>query len=89
MFIRYVDNLKPQMMDVVMSWLEGYKFVDIMEMSSMYEGSIVRVIRRLEEVVRELAGAAKTIGNVELSKKLEDSRARLKRGIMFAASLYI
>lgn len=85
----YVDKLKPQMMDIVMSWLEGYKFVDMMENCDLYEGSIVRVIRRLDELVRELAGAAKTIGNVELEKKLSEGRERLKRGIIFAASLYL
>eukprot|EP00931_Biecheleriopsis_adriatica_P061271 TRINITY_DN36836_c0_g1_i1.p1 TRINITY_DN36836_c0_g1~~TRINITY_DN36836_c0_g1_i1.p1 ORF type:complete len:1062 (-),score=260.86 TRINITY_DN36836_c0_g1_i1:47-3232(-) len=85
----YVQKLKPQLMDVVLGWLEGKRFYEIMNQCNLYEGSVVRVIRRLEELVRELATAAKTIGNEELEKKLNEGRGRLKRGIIFAASLYL
>jgi len=85
----YVNKVKPQLMDVVLGWLEGRRFYEIMNNCNLYEGSVVRVIRRLEELVRELATAAKTIGNEELSRKLTEGRGRLKRGIIFAASLYL
>lgn len=85
----YVQKLKPQLMDVVLGWLEGKRFYEIMNQCNLYEGSVVRVIRRLEELIRELALAAKTIGNEELEKKLNEGRGRLKRGIIFAASLYL
>ena len=42
---------------------------------NLYEGSVVRVIRRLEELIRELATAAKTIGNEELASKLGEGGA--------------
>ena len=77
------------MMDITMAWLEGKKFVEVMENCDMMEGSIIRVIRRLEELVRELAVAAKLIGNETLEQQLLDGRARLKRGICFSASLYL
>eukprot|EP00930_Biecheleria_cincta_P028758 TRINITY_DN20049_c0_g1_i1.p1 TRINITY_DN20049_c0_g1~~TRINITY_DN20049_c0_g1_i1.p1 ORF type:complete len:1065 (+),score=272.73 TRINITY_DN20049_c0_g1_i1:63-3257(+) len=85
----YVQKLKPQLMDVVLGWLEGKRFYEIMNQCNLYEGSVVRVIRRLEELIRELATAAKTIGNEELERKLNEGRGRLKRGIIFAASLYL
>merc|ERR1712151_46849 len=85
----YIGKVKPQLMDVVLSWLEGKRFSDIMNQCNLYEGSVVRVIRRLEELVRELATAAKIIGNQELEKKLTEGRGRLKRGIIFSASLYL
>jgi len=85
----YVGKVKPQLMDVVLAWLEGKRFHEIMNSCNLYEGSVVRVIRRLEELVRELATAAKTIGNQELERKLTEGRTRLKRGIIFAASLYL
>jgi len=85
----YVQKLKPQLMDVVLHWLEGKRFHEIMNQCNLYEGSVVRVIRRLEELIRELATAAKTIGNEELALKLNEGRSRLKRGIIFAASLYL
>jgi ATP-dependent RNA helicase DOB1 len=85
----YVTRLKPNLMDVILAWLEGKRFYEIMNACNLYEGTVVRVIRRLEELVRELASAAKTIGNEELAAKLNDGRNRLKRGIIFAASLYL
>lgn len=53
----------PQMMDVAYSWAKGKKFVDIKKMTKIFEGSIVRVIRRLEEMLRQLSSAAKSIGD--------------------------
>jgi ATP-dependent RNA helicase DOB1 len=85
----YVSKMKPNLMDVILAWLEGKRFYEIMNQCNLYEGTVVRVIRRLEELVRELASAAKTIGNEELAAKLTEGRARLKRGIIFAASLYL
>jgi len=85
----YVSKLKPNLMDVILAWLEGKRFYEIMNQCNLYEGTVVRVIRRLEELVRELASAAKTIGNEELAAKLNEGRGRLKRGIIFAASLYL
>jgi len=85
----YVEKLKPQLMDVVLGWLEGKRFYEIMNQCHLYEGSVVRVIRRLEELIRELASAAKSIGNTELEEKLVLGRKRLKRGIIFASSLYL
>jgi len=85
----YVTRLKPNLMDVILAWLEGKRFYEIMNQCNLYEGTVVRVIRRLEELVRELASAAKTIGNEELAAKLNEGRSRLKRGIIFAASLYL
>ena len=52
-------------------------------------GSIIRALRRLEELLREMIGAAKSIGNTELEQKFETARNQLKRDIVFAASLYL
>ncbi len=49
----------------------------------------MRAIRRLEELLRELHEAMKGIGNVELAEKFEAAGAKIKRDIIFAASLYL
>ena len=46
-------------------------------------------MRRLDELIAQLVEAAKTIGNNELRDKFIESQANLKRGIIFAASLYL
>jgi ATP-dependent RNA helicase DOB1 len=52
-------------------------------------GSIIRCMRRLEEVTRQLIQAAKGIGNKELEDKFAEGIKAIKRDIVFAASLYL
>ena len=53
------------------------------------KGTIIRVIRRLEELLRQLASASHAIGNMELKSKFGACSAAIKRDIVFAASLYL
>jgi ATP-dependent RNA helicase DOB1 len=46
-------------------------------------------MRRLEELLRQLCAAAKTIGNSELENKFSQAITLIKRDIVFAASLYL
>ena len=53
------------------------------------QGSLVRAIRRLEELLRQLAGAVASVGAEELQEKFEAASTKIKRDIVFAASLYL
>jgi len=78
------------MMEITMAWCKGAKFSEICDMSeSIFEGTIIRSMRRLDEVISQLVESAKIIGNNELRDKFIESQANLKRGIVFAASLYL
>jgi ATP-dependent RNA helicase DOB1 len=57
--------------------------------ADIFEGSIIRATRRLDELMQELTQAAKVIGDTDLAKRLEESNMTIRRDIMFAASLYI
>ena len=85
----YVGSFRPELIDVVYAWCEGAKFSQICKLTDIFEGSIVRAIRRLEELTRQMAAAAKQIGNTELETKFTEGGALLKKGIIFAASLYL
>ncbi|XP_022092267.1 superkiller viralicidic activity 2-like 2 [Acanthaster planci] len=85
----YVESFKPQMMDVVFAWANGSNFAEICKMTDVFEGSIIRCMRRLEELLREMCHAAKAIGNTELENKFASGIAKIKRDIVFAASLYL
>lgn len=63
-------------------------FYGIMNTTDLFEGSVIQNIRHLEELVKDLEVAANFIGNNELERKLSEARGRLKRGIVFAGSLY-
>ena len=52
-------------------------------------GTLIRVIRRLDELLRQLASASFAIGNFELKTKFDAASAKIKRDIVFAASLYL
>lgn len=41
-------------------------------MTDIFEGSIIRAFRRLEELLRQMCAAAKTIGNTELETKFAE-----------------
>lgn len=56
-------------------------------MTSIFEGSIIRCIRNLEELLRQCCNAAKVIGNNELEGKFSEGIGKIKRDIVFAASL--
>jgi ATP-dependent RNA helicase DOB1 len=58
-------------------------------MTNAYEGSLIRLFRRLEELLRQMAEAGKVMGSEELSKKFTESLGKVKRDIVAAQSLYL
>jgi len=85
----YIGKFKPFMMDVVFEWCKGAKFSQICKMTELFEGSVIRSMRRLEELMRQMVQASKNIGNTELENKFSEAIKLLKRDIVFAASLYL
>ncbi|EQC39969.1 hypothetical protein, variant [Saprolegnia diclina VS20] len=85
----YAASFNTNMVDVLIAWCEGAKFSQICKMTDQFEGSIIRLIRRLEELLRQLTLAAHSIGNAELEAKFEEGGKKIKRDIVFAASLYL
>lgn len=85
----YVKSFNPDMIEVAYHWSSGSKFSEICKLTDIFEGSIIRVLRRLEELLRQMSSAAFAIGNFELKVKFEQAAISLRRGVVFAASLYI
>ncbi|KAF9412039.1 Exosome RNA helicase MTR4, partial [Entomortierella beljakovae] len=77
------------LMDVVYVWANGAKFSQICKLTDVFEGSIIRAFRRLEELLRQMASASKSIGNTELESKFAAGIVCIKRDIIFANSLYL
>ncbi|KIR97761.1 ATP-dependent RNA helicase DOB1 [Cryptococcus deuterogattii 2001/935-1] len=75
----YVQSFKVEMMDVVLQWCKGAKFSQICEMTDVFEGSIIRCFRRLQELIRQMGQAAHAIGNTELEEKFAKSMELLER----------
>lgn len=85
----YCNSFNPGMCDVLYGWSTGAKFIDICKLTDVFEGSIIRTIRREEELLRQLASACLAIGNDELKTKFEEGAEKIRRGVVFAASLYL
>lgn len=85
----YVNSFRPDIMEVVYAWAKGAKFVEIMKLAKVFEGSLIRALRRLEEVLQQLLLAARAIGELDLEAKFEEVSTRIKRDIVFSASLYL
>jgi len=72
-------GLKFGLCEVAWEWAKGTSFEEITKLTDVAEGTIVRVITRLDETCREVRDAARVIGDAELFKKMEDAQARIKR----------
>jgi len=59
------------------------------KMTDVYEGSLIRLFRRLEELLRQIAQAAKVMGSEELEQKFETALGKVRRDIVAAQSLYL
>ncbi|OBA19905.1 antiviral helicase [Metschnikowia bicuspidata var. bicuspidata NRRL YB-4993] len=77
------------LMNVVYEWARGLTFSEIMQISVELEGTIVRVITRLDEICRQVKNAALIVGDSMLHSKMSEAQERIKRDIVFCASLYI
>ncbi|VAH93950.1 unnamed protein product [Triticum turgidum subsp. durum] len=86
----YVESTcKPYLMDVIYCWSKGATFGEVTEMTDIFEGSIIRLVRRLDEFLNQLKAAAEAVGEVNLENKFGSASESLRRGIMFANSLYL
>jgi superfamily II RNA helicase len=74
---------------LVYEWARGVQFKDVMQLSEVHEGSIVRCITRLDELLRDVRNAARVMGNPSLYRKMEAASECIKRDIVFSASLYV
>ncbi|KAF7921755.1 hypothetical protein BELL_0325g00020 [Botrytis elliptica] len=77
------------LMEVVYEWARGMSFKNITMLTDVLEGTIVRVITRLDETCREVRNAARIIGDPELFQKMQTCQEIIKRDITAVASLYM
>ncbi|XP_059634511.1 DExH-box ATP-dependent RNA helicase DExH10 [Cornus florida] len=86
----YVEAaVRPSLMDVIYCWSKGASFAEVVQMTDIFEGSIIRLARRLDEFLNQLRAAASAVGEAGLENKFAAGSESLRRGIMFANSLYL
>lgn len=65
------STLKTGLVEVVYEWACGKTFNEIMQLTDVGEGTIVRCIMRLDETFREIREASRIIGDMDLLRKME------------------
>lgn len=85
----FVSRPRFGLMEVVYEWARGMSFNRITDLTDVLEGTIVRVITRLDETCREVKNAARIIGDPELFTKMQMAQELIKRDITAVASLYM
>ncbi|XP_051727638.1 helicase SKI2W [Ctenopharyngodon idella] len=84
----FVAQFKFGLTEVVYCWARGMPFAEIAELTDVQEGTIVRCIQRLDEVLKEVRQAARIVGDSVLGSKMERASLAIRRDIVFTASLY-
>ncbi|KAG8376335.1 hypothetical protein BUALT_Bualt09G0052500 [Buddleja alternifolia] len=68
----YVEaSIRPFLMDVIYCWSKGATFAEVIQMTDIFEGSIIRLARRLDEFLNQLKSAAHAVGEADLENKFE------------------
>lgn len=85
----FVSKPRFGLVEVVYEWARGMPFSRITDLTDVLEGTIVRVITRLDETCREVKNAARIIGDPTLFNKMQTCQELIKRDICATASLYM
>ncbi|XP_053671367.1 SKI2 subunit of superkiller complex protein [Anopheles nili] len=83
------EELNFGLVEVVYEWACNKPFAEIMTLTDIKEGIIVRCIQQLNETLCNVKDVARIIGDPVLHSKMEEASNTIKRDIVFAASLYI
>ncbi|PKU61642.1 DEAD-box ATP-dependent RNA helicase ISE2, chloroplastic [Dendrobium catenatum] len=87
---KYVESaIRPYLIDVIYCWSKGATFAEVISMTDIFEGSIIRLARQLDVFLNQLKAAAHALGDINLEKKFESGIESLRHGIMFTNSLYL
>jgi antiviral helicase SKI2 len=85
----FVSKPRFGMVEVVYEWARGMSFNRITDLTDVMEGTIVRVITRLDETCREVKNAARIIGDPTLFQKMGTCQELIKRYVLFGFVLFL
>lgn len=79
----------PQLMKVAYEWLRGKDFLHVSLLTDVQEGTIIRTMLRLDNLMKNIKNCVQYIGNNSLALKIESTQSIMRRDIIFAQSLYL
>ncbi|KAM7541993.1 hypothetical protein Aperf_G00000012077 [Anoplocephala perfoliata] len=85
----YVKKFTGEFMEVVRCWAEGVSFAKLLEKYPMFSGNVIRCLRRLDELLKQMQCGAKVAGDGDMETKFAKASCLIRRDIAFAPSLYL
>jgi antiviral helicase SKI2 len=85
----FVSKPRFGMVEVVYEWARGMSFNRITDLTDVMEGTIVRVITRLDETCREVKNAARIIGDPTLFQKMSTCQELIKRYVLTPKFIFV
>jgi ATP-dependent RNA helicase DOB1 len=79
----------PEVSNSIKRWMEGASFGEICKLTDLEEGKLYNLILRIFLFLDEIINFYKFFGNVEQSKRFDEIKKSLLRGIMGVQSLYL
>ena len=87
---RKLWGLSTEWIEPVAEWLEGGVSVAQLAVKyELFEGNVQKALMKLSAVLEEFQALATISGNIDLLKKLEDTRPLVLRDLVLAESLYL
>jgi len=84
-----LSDLKVELVPMVYKWMHKESFTNVCKMTAAFEGEIVRALKQLDDLSRQMTDAMQAIGNEDLCQKFLEAQNLIHHGIVFAASLYV
>ncbi|KAL0213074.1 hypothetical protein RCL1_006700 [Eukaryota sp. TZLM3-RCL] len=90
----FVEKFNTLSLGVALDWASGSSFKALMEKHvalnpKLYEGNVIRMLKRLDELLKQLIAVSKSLCSEEMDMKFSAASKCVKRGIVSSSSLYI
>ena len=70
----YVSRITPSLIPSVCAWYQGASFAQVVKVGDVFEGSLVRAFRRLDELLRQVEVGCRLLGDEQLADKFVTAR---------------
>lgn len=84
-----MNQLGESLVEFTYKWSRGGEFGDLIQKVNQFEGNVIRMVKRLDELLKQLQSGCKDLSNQQLGELFGRGSASIRRGIIFAASLYL
>lgn len=85
---QYIQQFRTGLQIPITLWCKGGSLYDVCQTTDMYPGSIIRILRRIVELLAQLKLAAMSINSTELLEKFSTAQQICQRGLPFSSTVY-